>query len=170
MVKPRLAPHGIFMISETDLPDDALLQRYRAEDGHYRDCFTANVPREVALSDFVEAFYTARLFRVERVILRLTGQGASTDADAKAVAIGTSSAFAAWTVEDRTTNQLLMRDRHGATRSWFKVEEVGTTTVLHFGSVVVAQHGKLPGAMKAFLPLHRLYSRLLLKGAVKRLG
>ena len=157
------------MIAEPDLPEDALLRRYKPEDGHYTDCFRAEMPREVSLAAYVEAFYTARLFRIERAILRLTGQGRSTDAEAAAVAIGTRASFAAWTVEDRTTEQLLMCDAHGATRSWFKAEAAESRTRLYFGSAIVARNGRLPGAMKAFIPAHRLYSRLLLKGAVRRL-
>ena len=100
-------PTSLLMIAEPDLPEDALLRRYKPEDGHYTDCFRAEMPREVSLAAYVEAFYTARLFRIERAILRLTGQGRSTDAEAAAVAIGTRASFAAWTVEDRTTEQLL---------------------------------------------------------------
>ncbi len=170
VVRCRPTPQFLIMISEGNLPKGALLARYKPSDGHYTDCFVTETPRDVPLADYVEAFYTGRLFRVERVILRLTGQGRSTDAEAKAVAIGTSSRFAAWTVEDRTTDQLLMCDAHGATRSWFKTGPSETGTKLYFGSAVVARNGDLPGPMKAFIPLHKLYSRLLLRGAVKRLG
>lgn len=130
--------HFRFMIREPDLPADALSARYRSEDGHYTDCFATDVQGEVSLAEFVEAFYTARLFRCERVILKYFAKRPSTDAEARAVAQGTAKSFAAWTVEDRTDTQLLMCDMHEATRSWFKVEPAGGSTRLFFGSAVVS--------------------------------
>jgi len=64
-----------------------------------------------------ELTWTAFRFRLERFILRAAIGARSTDADARAVADGTGMAFAAWTVADRTTTQLLMCDLYEATRS-----------------------------------------------------
>ncbi len=50
------------------LPDVALLQRYAAEGG-YADCYAAVIPGVVPQAAFVEALYTTRLFRTERLIL-----------------------------------------------------------------------------------------------------
>lgn len=155
------------MTAPARLPDDALLQRYAATENTYTDCFRLHYPHPVNLAAFVEAFYTAPLFRCERVILRFAAGRPSTDAEAEEVANGARDDFAAWQVEDRRDDQLLMRDLNGATRSWFKVVPQGTDgTLLYFGSAVTPQDGKPLGLlMRAFLPLHVLYSRLLLAGA-----
>ena len=50
------------------LPIGALLESYR-ESGAYTDCFVTEVDGAVAHSEYVRAFYTSWLFRVERFIL-----------------------------------------------------------------------------------------------------
>lgn len=153
---------------DTELPSDALLSRYQPP--HYTDCFCTVVPGSVSLADFVHAFYTAPLFRCERVILKLIGRG-STDEQARQLVDGARTTFAAWSVEDRTTDQLLMCDFQSRTRSWFKVVPVRSSTRLYFGSAVTADKAAdgPPSGYQVLLRLHRLYSRLLLKGAVRRL-
>ena len=54
------------------VPSDALLQRYVAQAGTYSDCFEVLHPMEVDLSDFIAAFYTTWLFRMERAVLTLS--------------------------------------------------------------------------------------------------
>ena len=51
-----------------DLPEDALLQRYR-EQGAYTDCFAIDVPEQVAHAAYVEAFYTTAVFKLERLLM-----------------------------------------------------------------------------------------------------
>jgi hypothetical protein len=95
------------------------------------------------------------------------------------MASGQADAFAAWSVEDRTGDQLLMCDFQRRTRSWLMSVpapgDAATGTRLYFGSAVVPvthrQSG--PSAMdfvfRALLGFHKLYSRILLGAAVSRL-
>ena len=159
------------------LPEAALSQRYRAS-GAYTDCFCAELPRPVTHAQFVEAFYTTWLFKLERWILRVCVARPSTDGEARALARGERNSFAAWSVEARAPNQILLRDFTGRTCSWLMVTsaERPPGSRLYFGSVVIPMrhaasgqtslgpvHGKLLG-------FHAFYSRLLLRAAARRLG
>jgi len=141
------------------LPPNALLQRYAADLENYTDCFVKDVQGTVSLADFMTAFYTTPLFKAERVVLKLALRKPSPDANARAVATGETDTFAAWTVEDRTDNEALMRDLSGGTRSWFKVAPIADGTRLYFGSAVTPGTGVL---IRALIPLHRVYARSLL--------
>lgn len=158
------------MIAKDTLPHDALLREY-VRNGSYTDCYSTTIDREVALAEYVTAFYTTWLFKLERWILRWAVARPSTDEQAALLAGGDLDKFAAWSVEGRTDNQLLMCDFQSRTRSWFMV--IGTQ--LYFGSAVVpardAESGelKLRPQYKALLGLHRLYSRALLACAKSRL-
>src|ERR1700692_1862150 len=108
------------------VPEDALLKTYRGgvrpeRWGEYGDCFSVVVDRTVRLADFVSAFYTSPVFRIERLILRALLGTRSSDSDARALADGSAAAFAVWYVGERTATQLLMCDRYERTRSWFRV-------------------------------------------------
>lgn len=162
-------------IRKTALPDLALLQRYRVP-GCYSDCYTTTVPERVSHSAFVKAFYTSWLFVVERVILKYVAAKPSTNAQADQLANGATEHFAAWQVEDRTDDQLLLTDFRGRTRSWLmtRTEPAGGTR-LYFGSAVTpTNHGKtgeptLGLGFRALLGFHRLYSRALLSCARRSL-
>jgi hypothetical protein len=167
--------HGV---APTDLPVDALLRRY-ADAGAYTDCWATRVDGDVDLAAYVEAFYTGRVFKLERLLLRWFAARPSSDADAGRVARGEQAHFAAWTVEGRAADQLLMCDMAARTRSWFMVAPgdaagaVGGTTRLYFGSAVVpvrdaAGAPRMGGAFRALLGFHRVYSRVLLSAARAR--
>ena len=49
------------------LPTHSLLMRY-VTPGGYTDCFIVDVPGEVSHAQYVEAFYTTWLFKLERVL------------------------------------------------------------------------------------------------------
>ncbi len=93
---------------------------------------------------------------------------------------GELNSFAAWGVEERSVNQLLMSDFKGRTRSWLMVAPVqsggATATRLYFGSAVVPIVNKASGqarlgfAFSALLGFHKLYSRVLLRAACSRLA
>ena len=159
-------------ISAPALPDDALLRRYVDGAGNYTDCYSVTVPDMVDLPRFVEAFYTAPLFRCERIILKFAVRRPSTDEDAADVAQGRTTKFAAWDVEDRSADQLLMCDMASKTRSWFKTRDVADGTQLYFGSAVIAdpKTAKQVFLFHALAPVHKLYARALLRGAVRRLN
>lgn len=169
-------------IRTQSLPDDALLGRYRgASPGEtmapYTDCFVTLRKDVIALEQFVFAFYTTWVFKLERLILRFAVSMPSTDEDALAVAKGSIDQFAAWIVEDRTATQLLMCDYRKRTRSWFKVSPAhdGRTTTLFFGSAVIPRRHPKTGvlgvgiAFGLLIAFHRIYSRILLRSAVSRM-
>ena len=157
------------------LPSKALLQRYAPPAG-YADCFAAELPREVSQAHFVEAFYTSSVFKLERWILRVAASRPSTDTDATRLAQGEASTFAAWRVEAREADQLLMCDFTGRTRSWLMVEgrPGGVGTRLYFGSGIVPRQDPKTGEQRmgplfnALLGFHKLYSRVLLRAAASR--
>jgi len=85
-------------IRNEECPPDALLRTYRGGAhperwGGYGDCFSVSIDRVVALADFVTAFYTSPLFRVERFLLRLILGVRSSDADAHALGIGSAKSL-----------------------------------------------------------------------------
>jgi hypothetical protein len=126
----------------------------------------------------VTAFYTTGLFRLERWILRLLVARPSTDEEACQLAGGEGDGFAAWSVEARAPDQLLMRDFTGRTRSWFMVSTIEGSpgARLYFGSVVVPlrdpkTNGRSLGPVHGpLIGFHKLYSRMLLAAAARRLA
>jgi hypothetical protein len=164
------------------VPEDSLLKTFRGSAkperwGTYADCFAVTVDREVDLNDFVIAFYTSPLFRIEGFILHTLIGVSSSVPEARAVAGGSSDKFSAWYVGQRTATQLLMCDRYERTRSWFCVAPAaGGGTRLRFGSAVAAQRDKktgiaaLRGGTRWLLGFHILYSKLLLHAAKRNLS
>ena len=75
------------------LPTHALLTKY-ANSGAYTDCFATEVARTVTHAQFVEAFYTGGLFKVERLLLRVFISRPSTDLQARQLAAGELNEFA----------------------------------------------------------------------------
>ena len=117
------------------------------------------------------------MFRIERALLSALVRRPSSDADVRALASGDRDGFAAWTVEARTADQLLLADTPGNTRSWLMSRREPGTTVLYFGSAVVPRPSRRNGApprmgwlFRALLGFHALYSRALLAGAIRRLA
>ena len=162
-------------IQISPLPPQALLGKY-ATAGAYTDCYTTEVARLVSQAEYVEAFYTGGVFKLERLLLSLFLSKPSTDAEARQLAAGEVSNFSAWRVEDRTTDELLMRAIGGRTRSWLMVSHgPEQTTRLYFGSAVVPVVNKATGRpsmgllFKALLGFHKLYSQVLLASARARL-
>jgi len=90
----------MFSIEKRPVPVNTSLHKYAIE-GVYADCFLTEIPGRVSFPDFLFAFYTTPLFRLERLILKLAVSKASTDLEARQVADGASEHFAAWNVEDR---------------------------------------------------------------------
>lgn len=163
-------------IRASALPEAALLGRHRSE-GSYTDCYAVELPRAVTQAEYVQAFYTTFVFRMERWLLARFLRRPSTDAQARALALGQLEAFAAWTVEARAPDQLLLCDLFGRTRSWLmsvRLDE-GRTTRLYFGSAVVpvvdrrTGRKKLGASYEILTPVHKLYSRVLLRAAAARL-
>ena len=165
-------------IQPAELPREALLNKYRRE-GAYTDCYVMDVAGAVPQAAYVEAFYTTALFKAERLILSLFAAKPSSDAQVKQLASGEITDFAAWSVEGRCANQLLLCDYLGRTRSWLMIDSVtsndGPATRLYFGSAVVPARNRKTGKgemgliFRALLGFHKLYSVALLRAAVSRL-
>jgi hypothetical protein len=164
-------------ISACSLPETALLNKYR--DDHYTDCFSAEVAGNISHRQYVETFYTTWLFKAERFILKWAVSKPSTDEQATQLARGETDQFAAWTVEDRARHQILLNDFRGTTRSWLMVESTeqnaSARTRLYFGSAVISTETNDDGStgmgrsFRLLLGAHKLYSRALLRAAVRRL-
>ena len=159
-----------------ELPAHALLARYR-DIGGFTDCWIADLPGPVTHADYVEAFYSTTLFGIERRLLAWFASKPSTVADARRLADARSDTFAAWTVEARAADQLLLCDFTRRTRSWLMVEPLadGVGTRLYFGSAVVPRRaatgvgGSMGAAFHALSGFHAVYSRALLGAARTRL-
>ena len=167
-------------IHRCELPHEALLSKYK-NGGAYADCYVTEVGRHVSHVEYVQAFYTTPLFKFERLLLAWLVSKPSTDAQASQLASGKLDSFAAWSVEERREDQLLMCDFQGRTRSWLMVipmkgKNAGGTR-LYFGSAVVPARAARAGAQapglgwtfRLLLGFHKLYSRALLFSAKSHL-
>ena len=173
-----VADNSVPSIKSCALPPDSLLQGI-ANSGAFVDCYTTTIDRSVSQAAFIEAFYTTAIFKLERLILRVALARPSTDTEARQLARGDRDSFAAWSVEQRSAEQLLLRDFAGRTRSWLMVSTPSTgqssLTQLYFGSAVVPLRNPKTGrsrmsfAFSALLGFHKLYSPVLLLAAKSRL-
>lgn len=165
-------------VRASHLPAGALLSRYE-KDGCHTDCYVTDIPVSVSHEQFVLAFYTTTLFKLERLILKLVVSRPSTDEQAAALASARGEKFAAWSVEDRCSNQLLMCDFQGRTRSWLMTADIENGDIpgtrLFFGSAVVPVRNRRTGVeglgitFRLLLGFHKLYSVALLSSARVRL-
>ena len=154
-------------IEEVPPPPQSLIAPFAVAEGHYADAFVTSATQGVAFAEYVEAFYTTRLFKLERLVLSLIG-ARSTDAEARELAKGLRERFAAWDVAGRGEDEILMRQRGGPTKSWLALRE----GKLWFGSVVVPveRRGRLTlgPVFHSLVGAHKVYSRLLLSAAVRK--
>jgi hypothetical protein len=161
-------------IEKCIVPADTFLHKY-TRDGSYADCYLTEVPEPIAFPEYIFAFYTTPLFKLERFVLTVVVSKPSTDTQAQQLADGVIERFAAWNVEARSEREILMCDFLGRTRSWLMVIPMNTVngvgTQLYFGSAVVPQRNSktasqsLGFGFRALLGFHRIYSRLLLRSA-----
>ncbi len=165
------------MIAPQPLPPFSLLARY-ANGGGYADCYATELPGSFSQAEYVAAFYTTWLFKLERAILKWLVSKPSSDDEAAQLARGERDRFAAWSVEASAPNQLLMRDFLGNTRSWLMIEPThdGGVTRLYFGSAIVPRTDRKTGrrrmtlGFRLLLGFHKGYSRALLRAARSRLA
>ncbi len=156
------------------LPDDVLLARYARTDA-YTDCYRTEVFGAVSFTEYVTAFYTTFLFKMERAILTWAVSKPSTDAQTSQLARGEIDTFAAWYVEARGENEILLCDFRNRTRCWLMVsplhDDTGIRTQLYFGSAVVPLRNRRSGkpsmgwAFGALAGFHKIYSEALLYSA-----
>ena len=165
----------MLLIKKCPVPLNTFLHTYGAN-GAYADCYETEILREVSLPEFILAFYTSPLFKVERWILTWTVSKPSTDKQARELADCERETFAAWQVENRRENEILMCDYPERTRSWLSVVPLGDAgTRLYFGSAVVPGRNSTNGksslglVFQMLLGFHRIYSVVLLYSAKRNL-
>jgi hypothetical protein len=157
-------------VNVAPMPEDAFLRRYADSGNSNTDCYATEFERNLRLDECIEAFYTSPVFKLERFVLSTVFGKPSTDSQAREFALDERNTFAAWHVEERNLQQILLSDFRGRTRSWLMVEPLlkGTSTRLYFGSAVVfprEESGRITGPSHAFKMLvffHQIYSRVLL--------
>jgi hypothetical protein len=168
----------MFSIKKCKAPENTMLARYSIV-GSYTDCYVVEIPKCISIDKYIFAFYTTFLFKVERLILKWIVSKHSTDAQVSQLAEGKIENFAAWHVERRSDNEILMCDIAERTRSWLMVEPMGTAddprTRLYFGSSIVPVRNPKTGeqslgfVFQALLGFHKVYSLLLLYSAKRRI-
>ena len=165
----------MFSIEKCQVPANTMLEKYLMN-GAYADCYMTEISRQASFPEFILAFYTTPLFKLERLILKLIVSKPSTDAQARQLADGQVEKFAAWHVEGRGESELLMCDFLERTRSWFMVSPVDDDrTRLYFGSAISSREDSKTGKLslgvgfRALLGFHQLYSVLLLYSAKLRI-
>ena len=152
---------------KANVPEGALLRPYADRADCFTDAYCADVGRPMALDAYLRAFYATWAFAPEKLLLRLALRRPAQVFEVGPLALGEADCFAAWDVEARTKDEVLLVDLGGRTRSWFKVD--GST--VYFGSAVVPP---TPGAdlgllFKSLLGFHKVYSRVLLGATVRKL-
>ncbi len=162
----------MFSVEKCPVPANTMLGKYSSVTGAYVDCYMTEISCRATFPEFTFAFYTTPLFKLERLILKMTVSKPSTDTEARQLADGNIENFAAWTVESRRENEILMCDFLGRTRSWFMVKDNGAQSQMYFGSAVVPKAGKtsLEFGYRALLGFHQIYSVLLLYFARSRIA
>ncbi|QZD91391.1 hypothetical protein K3162_07340 [Qipengyuania xiapuensis] len=169
----------MIQVTAPQLPPESLLARRRGPEC-YRDAFRASVTGEVSLGELITAFFSSRTFLTERMALHLIGRGAG-HAEIAALAAGRTQRFAAWEVEAREEEELLMHDFLDKTCCWLAVSSRGEDgaldgplpvpetgrTYIWFGTAVREFEGPIVSRLRG---AHRWYARHLLEAAARRLG
>lgn len=161
----------MFSIERSELPGNSLLSVYR-DSGAYTDCYATDIDGRVSQAEYINAFYTSLPFKTERFILKWAVSRPSSDEDARLLAEAKTETFAAWYVEAREDDQILLSDYRDRTRSWLMSEPIAAdTTRLYFGSAVIPADDRETGekrmgtSFSLLLWFHRLYSQVLLSSA-----
>lgn len=168
-------------VTACSLPTSALLLDAQAA-GAFVDCYMTEVAGPVGHAAFVEAFYTTRLFKLERLLLGLLARRPTSDRQAMELATGSRNDFAIWHVEQRRTDQLLLAEVTGRTKSWLMTVPQGMQgspdtaprTRLYFGSALVPRTDRQTGQKRfgvlfhLLLGFHRAYSKALLRACAAR--
>jgi len=167
----------------SELPSHALSTSYK-EQGAFVDCYYIDITKDISLDKYIQAFYTTAIFKLERSLLSLATFKCTKDDEAIELSLEKSDSYSIWTVEGRQSNQIMLRDFTGNTRSWLMVEKSsgsdsnrdgGISTRLYFGSVVVPKgvtesgQGSFGVLFHLFGKFHQLYSKALINAAYRRL-
>ena len=95
-------------VQSCELPQGALLGKYLRA-GAYADCYFTEIERPVSHAEYVEAFYSTAVFKVERLLLAGLVSKPSTDAQVKELAAGTLNLFSSVAPEESAENVDLAR-------------------------------------------------------------
>ncbi|MBX7458529.1 hypothetical protein K3152_09750 [Qipengyuania sp. 1NDH17] len=159
-------------VREGTRPPESLLLTAPGERA-YVDRWDCDVAAGIGLAHLIEAFFTSKAFRAERLALAAIGRG-GTDGEALLLAMGAAQNFAAWTQVERRENEILLEDFAGRTRCWLAVTPSADFTTLSFGTAIMARHGMHAAArsenlaFRALVPFHRPYARALLMSAAHK--
>ncbi len=144
-------------------------------DGAYVDCYRIESKAPPSLPNFIEAFYSSQVFKLERRILAVATGKAATDHNAHTLAQDETRQFSIWRVEGRNQTEVLLST--GRTRSWLMVasslEPGSPGSTLLVGSAVFPASNPGTGMglpFQALLGFHKLYSRALLASAATRMS
>ncbi|MEP5155338.1 hypothetical protein [Planktotalea sp.] len=163
-------------IDHIPLPPHAFLDRFSSEAGAHTDCYVTEVPAHVDLERFIATFFDTWVFRLERKLLAIFARQSSGQEDVKALAHGASEKLAMWRLVERDENQILLRVGDGPIRSWLMRSDLQAGTQLYFGSALLAVAKDKRGNpsvgffANALMGFHRLYSRILLQAAARKLS
>ncbi len=161
----------------SELPSHALSTSYK-EQGAFVDCYYIDITKDISLDKYIQAFYTTAIFKLERSLLSLATFKCTKDDEAIELSLEKSDSYSIWTVEGRQSNQIMLRDFTGNTRSWLMVEKLNEnemSTRLYFGSVVVPKNitenkqASFGVLFHLFGKFHEIYSRALLNAAFRKL-
>lgn len=83
-------------VVEMLLPVGTFIAEQAEFSGSYTDCYGIKLDHAITLPEFIAAFYTTPLFRLERLMLAITPKGRMKDADVTAMASGESDTMAIW--------------------------------------------------------------------------
>jgi hypothetical protein len=150
-----------------DVPAGTLLRAYADRADCFTDCYAVDLDHPVEFGTYLCAFYATWVFAPEKALLRIALGRPARDFDVLPLALGEATRFAAWDVEARAKDEVLLVDVSGRTRSWFKVEGVR----IYFGSAVVpAEPGEdLGWLFNGLLGFHKVYSQALIWAAARKL-
>ena len=163
----------MFRVHTSDIPSPSLVDTHYSKSSERIDCYRIFVENSTNLESFVGCFYRGRLFRIERALISLVTGHKSSHAQLDELLSKKTKIFSAWTECQRNENQLIMCDYQGRTCSWFMVEPHKNGTYLYFGTVLKRTNyfPRFEWLSKPIftllLPVHGLYSRLLLSAAAR---
>lgn len=163
-------------VKRIGVPEGSFLKAYEGREGCETDCFQADVPGHPDIDRFVHIFFDTWVFRIERRLLALLGEDYATSEDVAALAGRSSDTLAAWTVQDRSADEIILAFKRPRGRTWLQATQLDGSlgsTRLRFGSALLpnidseGQTASISWGLKIGLPLHRLYARLLLAAAAR---
>ena len=155
-------------VQKIEPPEGSFIAGVQAQAQVFADSFAVPCSGAPTLAQLLTAFYGSWVFWPERVLMGVLWRGSTSKAALEALAGGFGDRFGAWRVVQRSENEILLRDKRGATASWMAV----VAGQVMFGSVLYTQDRdtvKKSVLWRALTAFHTLFSRMLLAAAARRL-